>query len=393
MLKKLRKKFILVSMISISVVLFTIIGIINTYNFININNNADIVLTTLKDNDGKLPRKDRPHNNMMQNKYFTVYLDNNGEVISTFIDKMSFVSEENAKEYALKLYKNEGGYYNKYKYLVDKKEDKITCIFLDLSRELDTFFTFLYSSIIISFCGLILVLILVLILSKIILKPFQETYQKQKQFITDANHELKTPLAVINASTEVLELNNENEWTRNIKEQVNKLTELTNKLIFLSRMDEDNKNNIFMTDFSLTEILNEAIKPYISLAKRQNKTFIYEIEENITYNGDTKKIKELIDILLDNAFKYSSNNGEIKIKLIKHNKNIKLTFYNTCDNIPQGNLDILFDRFYRLDSSRNTSLGGYGIGLSIAKAIVEMHKGKINAYSSNGKEIIFTINL
>ena len=158
-------------------------------------------------------------------------------------------------------------------------------------------------------------------------------------------------------------------------------------------MDEDNKNNIFMTDFSLTEILNEAIKPYISLAKRQNKTFIYEIEENITYNGDTKKIKELIDILLDNAFKYSSNNGEIKIKLIKHNKNIKLTFYNTCDNIPQGNLDILFDRFYRLDSSRNTSLGGYGIGLSIAKAIVEMHKGKINAYSSNGKEIIFTINL
>lgn len=395
MIKKLQKKIIFISMFSISIVLLTIIGIININNFKNIDNKADNTLHLLKDNNGVFPFKKDPGGFSpeapFETRYFTVKISDD-EMVVVNVDKIAAVDETKAKEYVTKATK-ETGYLGNYKYLVSENESATLYIFLDCSRDLDNFRTFLNASIIISLSGLVVVFLLIIFLSLIVIKPIMESYKKQKQFITDASHELKTPLTVIDASCEVLEYNLENnEWLNTIKDQTKKLSDLTNKLVFLSRMDEEN-NHVLKADFSLSEISEDIVKEYIVLAKTQNKKFIYEIEPNITLNGDVSMIKQALHLLFDNAFKYSNSQGTIEFIVKKNGKNIKINMFNTVEAIEKGSLNILFERFYRLDSSRNTETGGQGIGLSVVKAIIDVHKGKINAYSKDGKSIDFTIIL
>lgn len=404
MLKKLRIKFIIVSMVATLLVLTAIISFINIRNYVNINETADRTLQVLKDNDGRFPiEKKEPPKGISpeapyETRYFTVTFDSEGNVVAIDTRNIAAINDDVAKEYAEKLRaKNkEKGFIKDYKYIetITTNGDKMY-IFLDCSRSLRTFREFLSASIIISIAGLFVVLVLVVIFSKIIMKPVAETYQKQKQFITDANHELKTPLTIINASCEILELemnNTENEWTNTIKEQVARLTELTNKLVFLSRMDEEN-NKISMTDFSLSEVMEEAVKPYYTLALSKGKKIATDIEANVTLNGDMEMIKQAISLLLDNAIKYSDEEGNITIKLSKSGRNKKIIVSNTTTGVPTGDLSQLFERFYRLDKSRNSETGGHGIGLSVVKSIINLHKGKIIANSNDGKTINFIITL
>lgn len=404
MLKKLRIKFIIVSMVATLLVLTAIISFINIRNYVNINETADRTLQVLKDNDGRFPiEKKEPPKGISpeapyETRYFTVTFDSEGNVVAIDTRNIAAINDDVAKEYAEKLRaKNkEKGFIKDYKYIetITTNGDKMY-IFLDCSRSLRTFREFLSASIIISIAGLFVVLVLVVIFSKIIMKPVAETYQKQKQFITDANHELKTPLTIINASCEILELemnNTENEWTNTIKEQVARLTELTNKLVFLSRMDEEN-NKISMTDFSLSEVIEEAVKPYYTLALSKGKKIATDIEANVTLNGDMEMIKQAISLLLDNAIKYSDEEGNITIKLSKSGRNKKIIVSNTTTGVPTGDLSQLFERFYRLDKSRNSETGGHGIGLSVVKSIINLHKGKIIANSNDGKTINFIITL
>lgn len=237
-----------------------------------------------------------------------------------------------------------------------------------------------------------MVFILIFIFARIVVKPVAETYEKQKQFITDANHELKTPLTVIGANCDILEMENgENEWTNSIRNQVENLTDLTNKLVFLSRMDEESVK-VNMSEISLSEIVADAAKPYIALALSSNKKFETKIEKDITVKGDADLLHKLITLLLDNAFKYSNDAGSIELSLAV-GKNKSITVTNTTDGVPQNDLDKIFERFYRLDKSRNSETGGHGIGLSVAKAIAELHKGKISVLSPDGKKIVFTVVL
>jgi len=417
MLKKLRIKFIVVTMVATALVLITIIGGININNYVKITKDADRTLKILADNDGQFPMRDdvqppasegegqKPQENKpmpdgmspetpFETRYFTVTLDSQNNQVAVDTDRIAAVDESKALEYAQKLAaksKNKG-FVDGYRYVSKQLADGNTMyIFIDCGRELDTVNQFLLASCLISFGGFLVVFVLVVIFSKVVMKPVAETYKKQKQFITDANHELKTPLTVINASCEMLEYEDgANEWTASIKEQVAKLTELTNKLVFLSRMDEESKRAT-MTDFCISEVVEDAIKPYYVVAESKGKKFDATVEKNLSFKGDMSMIKQLVELLLDNAIKYSDDEGNIKIELSENGKNKRIVVSNTTDGVPQGNLDVLFERFYRLESSRNSETGGHGIGLSVAKAIVELHKGKISASSPDGKTIIFTI--
>lgn len=402
MLKKLRIKFIIVSMIAMLFVLTAIISFINIRNYENINETADRTLEVLKENDGKFPMgkkeppKDISPEAPYETRYFTVTFNNKGEIIAIDTKNIVAIGDDAVKEYAKKLYSKDKkeGFIENYKYVeTTTKDDNTMYIFLDCSKSLKTFHEFLRASIIISILGLFVVLILVVIFSKIIMKPVAETYQKQKQFITDANHELKTPLTIINASCEILELemnNLENEWTNTIKKEVSKLTELTNKLVFLSKMDEEN-HKIAMTDFSLSEVIEEVMKPYYALAQSKGKKITASIEANVTLNGDMEMIKQALNLLLDNAIKYSDEEGNINVILTKTGRNKKIVISNTTNGIPKGDLSQLFERFYRLDKSRNSETGGHGIGLSVVQSIINLHKGKIVANSNDGKTINFII--
>jgi signal transduction histidine kinase len=234
---------------------------------------------------------------------------------------------------------------------------------------------------------------LVIVFSRVVFIPVVESYAKQKMFITNASHDIKTPLTIINADTEVVELTNgESEWTTDIKKQIVRLTSLTDKLVFLSRMEEANVK-LDMQQFNLSDVLDEMCRSYSSVAISRGYNLELDIEENVTFCGNEQMIRQAIALLMDNAVKYTSENGNIKITLKRKSKGCTVIFKNDVQNIEKGNCNNLFERFYRGDKSRNSETGGNGIGLSVVKAIIEAHRGKINATSQDGKSLEFNINL
>lgn len=447
MLKKLRIKFIVSAMIATTIVLAAIIGFINIKNYSDITNSAMAKIELIAENNGRFPQnkpdngtddptKDPPEEPPKENpngengdsginktadtlglltnnpalpddkihsieapfetRYFTAILDSSGTAIEFADTENIAIDNETAKSYAESLLENSKtqGKISVYRYkLVNFTDGRKAYVFLDCSRDLSTFRDFLQASILISVAGLIVVFVLIIILSGAVMKPIAESYKKQKRFITDASHELKTPLTVIGASCDVLEFDSgENEWTKTIKEQVKELTSLTNKLVFLSKIDEENKKLGF-SEFSLSEVCEEKLKGYFVVAKAENKELTTEIAPDLSLNGDMGMIKEMISLLMDNAIKYSDKNGKISFSLKKSGKYKKIIVENTTENIPDGNLDLLFERFYRPDSSRNSSTGGHGIGLSVVKAVAELHKGNVTATKKDGNIISFCVTL
>ncbi len=182
----------------------------------------------------------------------------------------------------------------------------------------------------------------------------------------------------------------ENEWLEDIRKQTKRMADLTGDLIYLSRMDEG-RAKLEMLDFPLSDLVSETAQSFRSRAQVENKTFDMEIEPMISFCGDEKSIRELVGILLDNAVKYSDKNGRIRVTLKKKNHGIIFTVWNTAERIDREMLPHMFERFYRADSSRNSENGGYGIGLSVAEAVVSAHKGKITASTSDGKSVSISV--
>lgn len=223
--------------------------------------------------------------------------------------------------------------------------------------------------------------------------PISESYEKQRQFITDAGHEIKTPLTIIDANAEIMEMEyGDSEWLEGIRSQTSRLASLTNGLIYLSRMEESRQRLPRIT-FSLSDLVEETVLSFQPLADTQNKSFAADIEPLLSFHGEESSIRQLISILLDNALKYSPENGIIEVLLHKKGKRLRLSVRNSVDFIEKEHLSRLFERFYRTDNSRNSKTGGYGIGLSIAKAVVDSHKGKITAQTSDGHSLEITVIL
>lgn len=419
MIRDLRKKFILVAMLSTMLVLTAIMGVVNFSNYREMLDRADEMTALLEQNDGKFPEEPswheqddtetppaKPENDEkdksrfsvetpFETRYFTVTVDENGEVTDCDLDRIAAVDEETAEEYTQTAQqKNKTtGFQGIYRYRVTETEDGAKYVFLDCRREISNFRTVLVTTISVSLLGLAAVFVLVVIFSRMVFRPVEESIQKQKRFITDASHELKTPLTIIDANIEVMEMESgESQWTKSTRKQIQRLSGLVQQLVTLSRLDEE-KGLEEKCEFNLSEAVSECVQPYESLAQTREKNLTLNIEEDITYTGDERSIRQLAGILMDNAVKYSSENGNITLTLKKKGKKIFLEVYNDADDLPQGKLDVLFERFYRLDSSRNSGTGGSGIGLSMAKAIVQAHKGKITAGNKNGRGLTITVIL
>lgn len=417
MIKELRRKFILISISSVALVLLLIIGSINIASYCSIIKTADTVLNVLVNGGGVFP--DMPHedetgdenpiesareavidtNSEMQfeRRFFTVTFITETEIVIN-LDRIAAVDAETAVKYALDLLvkgSNNGfkGYYRYIKTSIttDKGQSDMY-IFLDCNRELLTFYNFLFTSILVSVSGLLLVLVLLIVFSKSAIKPIAESYEKQKRFITDASHELKTPLTIISANTDVLEIEQgSNEWTESIRNQVMRLKDFTEKLVLLAKMDEEGAP-LNKKDFSLSDVIKNATESFRVAAESMQKTLACDIESNVVYYGDEGMIKVLADVLIDNAVKYSNDGGTIFVGLKAGIHNCTFTVYNTAEHIDIDKLDMIFERFYRLDESRNSEKGGHGIGMSAAKAIVTAHGGKITA-DSDGESMTITVTL
>lgn len=400
MINRLRRRLITVAMLSLLLVFSVIVSTINVLNYRNMTAEADEVLTMLAKNGGAFPAWESEELQALLAKspealftcrYFSVVMANGETVLSANTEKISAVDETGAAEYARAVWERERGFYQDFRFLRWDSKDEPLFIFLDLSKEIASFRSLLFSSILVAFFGLLAVFILLLALSKRIVRPVSESYEKQRRFITDAGHEIKTPLTIISADVDVLDMEyGESEWLRDIQLQIKRLTTLTNDLIYLSKMEES-QSQLQMKEFSLSALSDELVQSFQALAKTQEKSFTSSIQPGIILRGDEKKIGQAISNLLDNALKYSEPNGRISLTLEKRGRFVSLNVFNTTREISEENLKNLFDRFYRADPSRNSQTGGHGIGLSIVQAVVLAHKGEVSASSQDGRSLVISI--
>lgn len=400
---KLRKKFIYFSVGIIAIVLLSIMAFVNVTNFYNLKRSSDELLKTLVENNGVMPSFKLNDNSKEEktvylknfsNRFFTVKTDNKKNVITVNTDDVFFTSASEAVEYAKDVLSSgkSRGYYGGFKYVVENTENGKLIAFVDVVKDFDVFYSNLGNSVVISFFVLGFVTFFSFVLSKKAVAPMVQAYEKQNAFITDASHELKTPLAIINTSADVLEMESgESKWTGNIHKQVNRLNGLIGNLISLTKLEES--DDLDRLEFSLSDTLDDCVMDVKDYALSLDKNIVTDIEKDISFKGDEKLIRQVIGILLDNAIKYAREKSDINVKLTKQNKKIVFTVENEADNLEIKNYNILFERFYRADSSRNSKTGGYGIGLSIAQSIVLKHKGKISVDSFDGERIVFTVKL
>lgn len=395
MIEKLRRKFIALSVLTVSAVVLTIISGINIMNYERVKERADIVLEVLWKNDGHFPKiiENMSPETKYRTRYFSVLSDEEGSYMRIDTVNIAAKTRTEVAEYALEVMKKGGadGFIDGYRYMKAPKGDSEFIVFIDCSQDLEIFYSFLRASLIISFLGLLVIFSIIVIYSKRLVAPAAESYEKQKRFITDVSHELKTPLAIINTNTDVIEMTEgESEWTASIHRQIKRLSDMITGMTALARMDEggtdENRN-----EFSISEAAEEVIENFRPLAADKGIDIISEIEEGIAFTGVESSIKQLFSIGLDNAVKYDYGNGPVSFSLKKKDRKTVIEIKNRADNIEKGNMDYVFERFFRMDKSRNSEKEGYGIGLSIAESIVRNHRGKITAYSDDGEYFILKI--
>jgi len=270
-------------------------------------------------------------------------------------------------------------YISKYAYSINK--EKNTMYIIDISSTNNKLRSDLIISIIILFISEIIIVILTKKITDWITKPVEESFNKQKEFITDASHELKTPLAVITSNIDMIEGKKEDKkWIDNIKNESDRMNKLIINLLDLAKLEND--NNITLSTINLSKVLEKTILPFEGIMYEKNIKLTYNIDDNIEYLCNEEQIKELIVILIDNAIKHSK--GKVIANLKKEKKNIILEITNNGDPIPKGEEEKIFERFYKVDKSRNRKDNNYGIGLAIAKSITEKNNGEIKAESNNG---------
>nr|WP_300816508.1 ATP-binding protein [uncultured Acetatifactor sp.] len=401
MLKKMQRRFILAAMAAFGTVMAVLLAGINLVNFCRITSAQDEMAANLLSREQRAfhrpeaplpPMPDMPGGPEAEftTRFFAAHCDPAGRVLFIARDHISSIDEDVAREYTERIL-SEGktkGYYKEYRYLVSRDDRGIAVLFLNVADSLQFMRSLFIVSLGTGAGSLALVFLLVLFFSRYAIRPFAENIKRQKRFITDAGHELKTPIASITASADIAAMEHEgDEWIANIRKQTLRLGRLVNDLVALSRLDEETpfpeKN-----DFSLSETAWEAAEPFGALAGARGKRFSQHIEEGLMLHGDRDSLRRLISILLDNAVRHSDEGGEIRMDIYRRRGRAYIEVENSC-NLPQiPDLNRLFDRFYRVDESRSARTGGTGIGLSMAQAITQAHGGRIEARQPDGKHIL-----
>ncbi len=401
MIYRLQKKFILICVISILSVISIIYGLLLILNVNSLNKNLDMLADKIVEGNGRFPGQIRPgdkpkdefitQETPFSTRHFSVWFDKDNNIVRINTESIYSIDEDIAKEYALEKINdnNKKGWIDNYRYKVYNNNFGTTIVFIDGSMNK----TLLIESMIIALVVLLgisaILLLLISLLSKKVVKPIAESHEKQKQFITDANHELKTPLTLILANLDIAEAElGKNEWLDDIRTEGYRMTELVNQLVDLSRMDEDTLI-IDKKEINLSEVLTDTVFDFKGLVEQKGKIINTNIADNINYQCDERLIRKLFSILLDNAIKYCDENGIINVNLSKK-KTIIFTIENTYKEVENIELNKLFDRFYRSDKAR-TFNGGYGVGLSIAKSIVQKHHSEITSYKKEQSNIGFKI--
>ena len=409
MIQILRRRFIITAMLAISVLLLVLLGVINTGNIIVNNQQINQVLNNLIESEGLYtppeeamvqfsPTEDSTRtwpqipaspttDDMLGARYFFVRFDIDGEITSADISHIHIVGITEAQEMARAVYDGtaDTGRIERFQFRMTQALDQQSSlvIFLDVSAKIRSIFAIFMISFAVGAVCWAAMLLFVTILSKKAIQPIAENIEKQKQFVTNAGHEIKTPLSIILINTDALELHlGANKWSQNIRSQAVRLTGLMQNLLTLAKMDESG-GKLPASTFSANLLLEELLHPYYEIAAEKGISLQTDVQPDVMLHANRESIMQLFSILLDNAVKYCAPGGTIRLSLRQKGRNLCISISNPCAGLDPAQLPRYFDRFYRADTAR-TSGGGYGIGLSTAKAIVIRHRGRISNRYADG---------
>lgn len=392
MIKKLRFRFTALALTALFVLLTAIVAGMNFLNYRAVVEEADETLSLLSLNQGMFPKigEGRPSwlppgmspEIPFESRFFSVLVSETGEIVHADTSRIFMVDDSTAVRYAEEVSgkSDDRGFVGNFRYIRTPERDGVRITFLDCGRKLDLYHDFAVFSIGMSLAGYAVTAMAVCFFAGKFIRPVAESYEKQKRFITDAGHEIRTPLTIIGANVDVLKMDlGENECLRDIRQQTEKLTGLTNDLVSLARMEESRKS-FQMIEFPVSDVVQETAASFQTPARTQGKTLSCRVQPMLSMCGDSQAISRLVSLLLDNALKYSPKGGRIVLNFEKQGRRLVLTVGNASTApVTEEDLRHVFDRFYRTDPSRNSGTGGHGIGLSLARAIVTAHGGKISA--------------
>ena len=399
MMKSLRRKFILFAMTAVTVLLVVLIIAINGLNWYLTQSRENEAMSMLVNRDETDPDPDfhrkppagsptqpfppPPDRNLMRSTpFFIVETGPDGEIIRTDMDRIFSVDSSDAEEYALEVLEKgtSAGMIDGFKYTVRPTENGNRLFFMDVSRQRESLVVMLSVSAAIAVVSWLIVLLFVILISGRVVHPIIAGMEKQKRFITDAGHELKTPLAIIGSNNDAMTLiHGENKYNRNIKAQVLRLNDLMSNMLTLARIDEEAEIPTEMLDVSA--LAAEITPAYQDTAETRGVSMICDITPDIVLRSNKDSLTKLITILLDNAIKYTDENGRISFTLTRTNGHVVITEENSCEHSPDIDPEQLFERFYRGDKARTqqTSGSGFGIGLSVARSICDSLGGRLTA--------------
>lgn len=395
MFDKLKLRLISINMALLTTVFVAIFGVIFiiTSNSINreINGNLNALIYDLK----------RPIPNSIN---IVVELSNDGTIEKHFKSYEVSTNDDTLQDVVDKILKS-GKDFGKvdifnstYSYLKGTTPSGIKIAFMERSMYDNMLFQLLKNLILIGFVSLIALLFISIYLTNKSIIPIKETFEKQKQFIADASHELKTPLAIIKTNTSLIlshpddTIKSQSKWINYINSQTDRMSELISEMLSLAKMDTS-ENKLPLSPINISKVVESMILMFDAVLYENNIELETNISKNLFINGDKESLKKLFSIIMDNAIKHTNKNGNITVSLFSNKNKIKIIIRNTGEGIAPEHLERIFERFYRVDSSRNRETGGYGLGLSIANSIVKQHKGKIYAKSKIGEFTSFIIEI
>ena len=396
MIYSLRRKFILISTISVFSVFLVIFVIMCVMNHMQLNHTMDTLVDAIVSNDGVFPKHDEfgrpfpnggsPHMDIItketpfSTRFFTVWLGKDNRITKVNVEAVFSITEAQAQKYVEDALEKNGerGWVSDYRFRMFQSESGRAMVFVngEMNRMMSN--RFLLTALLVLVGSGVAVLVLIIIISKRAVHPVAESYEKQRQFITDANHELKTPLTLILSNLDIVEAEfGRNEWLDDMRSEGERMGTLINQLVTLSRMDEDHAN-LCICPFDLSNAVLDTISEFQALAAERKKDLAAKVEPSMEYHGDEGLIRRLLAILLDNAVKYCDDGGKITVTVYKR-RHPTIIVENTYGGVDNLELERLFERFYRVDKSRAFN-GSFGVGLSIARAIAKNHHGDITGY-------------
>ena len=396
MFRRLKIRFILLASAAIVCILLTMIAVLNSVRFLQTNGEIQAVLNILSANNGDFPSVEETAESLQndritidtiyQYRYFSVVYNEDKTLYSSNLDHLSNLSKEQALSYANKAIKDSrnsgvfrvGSQFYSYQITQDSKTKRYLLVVLDSTNYLESRNDFFWLSIQLCFYSFIFFVLVVSGFSNFAIRPYIKNYENQKRFITNAGHELKTPLAIISANTELQELmTGENEWTESTKDQVKRLSNLINQMVVLARLEE--QPDVTLVDVNFSEVVKKVAGNFKSVIEKAGKKYEIKLQEDIHVKATEDELYELVSILIDNACKYCDEDGQIFVTLTKakRGKRARLTVANSYADGKNVDYSRFFDRFYREDESHNQKQLGYGIGLSMAESLVRIFKGRI----------------